>query len=508
MATQSDPIAAAPATDVRARIWLDVKHYLSEGQLSEVKANAQRLEQTLASQSKRIQDCTVMVAYGGGKDSSYMTAFVRLVQIHLSLSMGQTFQLRVITNRHAAMSQAVMDNVHRVYTALGCDVDRDVETYVIDGHRIRPFARELPFPDDVRERNRQDVLMNGHRFGADARSTFCNACNLSMVNAFGIGAAHKNGVDAIVTGDSLREQRSYIAWTRQMAKRFRVPRPKEGPSFAGFMKTMNGISQAYARDLWGGDGAHVEDRQIFDRVNSQLRFFSIYQDTSYAAGDHWEFLVDFLGFQFDELMFSFSESDCGNPSIMAHMRGLKAQYVFGSSYEDGIREYVDFGLEMMKQKDFPPRLIRQMQARFDSPAKVRKFREKLDWYSKASHRLNEEQLICLVHAPFVDRGKGIRAWLESTGSNLVVRERNIHQLLGDIGAENDDVLVKTLERMSGLSLSELRRLYRLERVPNLLDPRASGHALAQVLVRDPHKRQIVSKHSTEGPSVEEIISGR
>lgn len=43
----------------------------------------------------------------------------------------------------------------------------------------------------------------------------------------------------------------------------------------------------------------------------------------------WPLLTEFLGFRFDDLAFHFSESDCANPLLMAHMRGLQAQYVRG-----------------------------------------------------------------------------------------------------------------------------------------------------------------------------------
>ena len=68
-------------------------------------------------------------------------------------------------------------------------------------------------------------------------------------------------------------------------------------------------------------------------------FFNIYQDTAYEAGAHWALLTEFMHFRFDELMFSFSESDCGNPTLMAHIRGLRAETLLQRSYAEGIREY-------------------------------------------------------------------------------------------------------------------------------------------------------------------------
>ncbi|HHL2498354.1 TPA: hypothetical protein ACQ301_000326 [Yersinia enterocolitica] len=74
-----------------------------------------------------------------------------------------------------------MENSDRVYRALNIHGDELVECLVTDGLLIRPFERHLSMPDAVRWQNRMDILMNGNRFQADARSTFCNACNDHIV---------------------------------------------------------------------------------------------------------------------------------------------------------------------------------------------------------------------------------------------------------------------------------------------------------------------------------------
>jgi len=65
-----------------------------------------------------------MVAYGGGKDSSYTLAFVRAMQLILFRVHGSTFQLRVATNRHAGMPRAVLENVDANIGRCGCSRTR------------------------------------------------------------------------------------------------------------------------------------------------------------------------------------------------------------------------------------------------------------------------------------------------------------------------------------------------------------------------------------------------
>lgn len=41
----------------------------------------------------------VMVAYGGGKDSTYTVGFIRTVQLYVENMLGRTFILRIATMR-------------------------------------------------------------------------------------------------------------------------------------------------------------------------------------------------------------------------------------------------------------------------------------------------------------------------------------------------------------------------------------------------------------------------
>jgi len=310
----------------------------------------------------------VFVAYGGGKDSSYSLAFVRLVQLLLFEQYEATFQLVAATNRHAGMPDAVLENIDRVYKALGAYDDPTVELLLVDDGEISPFDPARPLSPETIEKNRLDILLTGHRCEGNARPTFCNACNLSMVNSFSLVASYGDGVDVIITGDSNKEQRAYFAWVHQVARKFNLPIAKEDRSFHSFLQTLGNISSTYFQNIYGNEVNQYPEFRAF-KINHLLRFpvfFSIYQDTVYEAGQHWEFLTEFLGFQFDEMAFSFTESDCSHPALMAHLRGLKAERVYQRTYEEGIIEYVDFALELMQKKDFPLTLIEMLQQRYSS----------------------------------------------------------------------------------------------------------------------------------------------
>ncbi|MBZ4420716.1 hypothetical protein [Myxococcus sp. RHSTA-1-4] len=497
---------------LREHVFTRLRPYLSAKNLEGAMRCAARLYTELPDKHA-LERNTVLVAFGGGKDSSYMLTFVRAIQLILFRVYGGTFRLRVATNRHAGMPRAVMENIHRVYQALGLPEDPLCELLLVDGHEARTFHVDMPVPESLVRRNREDILMTGHRTLADARPTFCNACNLSMVNSFGLAAAHEGGVDLIVTGDSRREQRAYLLWVNRLAQQFELGSASTGRTgFKGFLGTMDNISRAYFQDIHGGHAPEaLEERRIEARVREELKFFSIYDDTAYSAGDHWELLTDYLGFEFDEVAFSFTESDCGNPALMAHLRGLKCERLYGRSYEEGIAEYVRFALSLMRQKQFPPQLVETMVARYGDSASVARMRERMDTFARESFGLTPAHLVCMVYSPFADGGSNLQGYLERELPHLAARAPALHALLRDgtppvPGTEAADLQLE-LETASGLSLAQLRTLYARPLHP----PAAAGERqglIGAILDRDPHKDTVETRHAPGGPVVKETLSGR
>ena len=220
-----------------------IASYMSGNEISMASQCSEELLKKLTHQ-QGINQNKVLVAYGGGKDSSYMLAYVRFLQLLLLKKYQSTFFLRIATNRHAGMPYAVMENIDRVYRALGMYGDPLTEMLLIDGKNINVFNKDLPLPSNLKEQNRKDILMSGHRVQGDGRPTFCNACNLSMVNSFAYAAWYQGGVNMIITGDSQREQRAYYLWVNRLAKEFNTQkRYSNEKGFSAFIKNLDDISK-------------------------------------------------------------------------------------------------------------------------------------------------------------------------------------------------------------------------------------------------------------------------
>jgi 3'-phosphoadenosine 5'-phosphosulfate sulfotransferase (PAPS reductase)/FAD synthetase len=87
---------SVPGTDPRSAVWETLRAALPRPQLEGATRCAVRLYAELRDR-EHLERNTVLIAYGGGKDSSYMLAFVRQVQLIIHRIYGHTFRMRVAT---------------------------------------------------------------------------------------------------------------------------------------------------------------------------------------------------------------------------------------------------------------------------------------------------------------------------------------------------------------------------------------------------------------------------
>ncbi|MBA3770968.1 MAG: hypothetical protein H0X13_00390 [Ramlibacter sp.] len=497
-------VTPTPSVTGRATLLARLLHHFSPVELDAVTKLGDRLI-AAAGGVEKIAAYKVMVAYGGGKDSSYTVAFLRAVQLQVLERHGQAFRLRVANMRHAGVAYAVMANIDRVYQALSMYGDPSVELLVVDHDLVRPFERDLPFPEHVREMNRFDVLMNGHRTAGDGRPTFCNSCNLAVADFYGRAAWWDGGVDAVMTGDSRKEQKHYFTWIMRLAKQVGLDTEEcRRHGFRGLLTALNGVGQHYYTELFGAgfDQDKASRRIASGDADSDPAFISIYDLVSYRVEDHWELLTGFLGFRFEELAFSFTESDCANPVLMAHFRGLKTEYVRGRTYGDGIREYLELAEALMRKKEIPQRLIDLAMSAYADSGKIRARRELAAAYARDAFGLDEEQLVCMQFAPFVDAGQELQTYVAARHLQRRAALPLLHEVLA---AEAENVEAAAwLECVSGLPLAALRNLYRNTRV----NFETQDTLISRVRANDPHKRRILTIHAQTGEPVAELMSGR
>jgi hypothetical protein len=90
----------------------DLKHLHAKSQWPSAPQKASKnLIQALGG-FRNLSDKTVLVAYGGGKDSTYMSAFVRMLQLYTAnKNNGKTFNVRFVSNLQGGMLPSTLRKV-------------------------------------------------------------------------------------------------------------------------------------------------------------------------------------------------------------------------------------------------------------------------------------------------------------------------------------------------------------------------------------------------------------
>lgn len=435
--------------------------YFSRAERTALQLFIQRLV-IAAGGMERIGDYKVLVVQAGTRDSSYTLAFLRAAQLSIASRAPSTFNLRIATLRHAWMSPAAMANVHRSCGALFVYDDPRVEVLMLDECNVLPFDHLAPISDAGRERNRRNVLMNGHLSPDKRRSTFGDEYHLSMGDFYAVMTRWDGGVDTLVNGDSPREQRQYLSCFISAARRVGLTAQGAGAlDFDDLFRTLDEFGQDYYRELCAGN----------DQENPGIAAREARRPVSYVGlhdligGDNeerWPLLSEFLGLQFDQFSSHVSESECASPWLSAHMRGLQAQFVRGTSYDEGVAEYLQLVSVMMRKKNLPARVVEQTLYAYSSPDMIEEHRALANACLQQTLGLNEAQLVCLLFAPFVNAGAGLENFLRHCHPGMLVAIPELHKALQTQSAPEQ--VMQWMVDVSGLSVSLLGKLYSLRQV--------------------------------------------
>lgn len=477
---------------------------LTEADRAAVGACAERLLAALPDQTT-LSTNAILVPYGGGKDSSFVLAFIRAVQLHIAEKSGDTFTLRAVTNYQSGMAIGVTENIDRVYRALGMYDDPQAELLVVAGTTLLPFHPDFVMPSELLQADRLSILMNGHHTGGSNRATFCNACNFGMVRSFSIAVNYRRPACLIITGDSEAEQRTYFRAVHGVARDLKLPRPKGG-GFKSFLQLVDDIGAAYSGYVYGLEAGQAGSAPAKTPPAGELRFFSAFADTQYGANGHWELLTEFLGFSFDDLAFSFSETDCANPALMAHLRGLKAEHLWKRSYAEGVAEYCGFGLALMEKKQFPRPLIDRMRRRYADEAAIAAMRGRVQRYADDILKLSEGHLVCMLFAPFTADCRGLDAYLSDVRPQRLHDAERIRALLR--GERDDPALAAELADWSGLAVESLRVLSKAPLSDNSGADTQFVGPIRVMFRHEPHQAPVATQHASDGSEFVEIESGR
>lgn len=499
------------------------------------------------SKERAIHESHILLPFGGGKDSAWTLAYVRLMQLLLKAQLGITFHLHILIMVHPGVPDGVFDNIRSVFKALGLshsEGDVSVVTSVRGGIPVQ-WANES-IPQRIRDNFREEILFTGHLSQGNGRETFCNACNFGLMNVIASYVLSKKGqINFVITGDSNREILSYWRWVQRTASFFGLStidrNKKNGTEWGDIFGKLSEINNAYYNRLFGEQVLQDINMPFQDITKASIplpKYFGIFSDTQYEFYEHKPFLEDFLGFNMKSDAFNFTESDCKNPMLMAHLRGLLADYE-GRGYIKGIHEYLQLVKYLMNRKSYSQEMIEFALSNYQNDAQILHKKAEAEEYARKCFGITPVQLETMVGSPFTDLTARLGTFLRWRIPDMLsdkpvikcyldwIRTENVPEEIKNIKVSDSGIYSRFLiflERnsiheekfyrvsqfitdISGLSPQTLRLLLNRRSVSNYSDEIDLSQATPELIILrkgDPHRLRISDKRG----QANNLLTGR
>ncbi|MHC8354197.1 hypothetical protein ACYZTL_02870 [Pseudomonas sp. LB3P81] len=413
-----------------------------------------------------IGDYKVLAIQSGSRDSCYTLALLRAAQLSIAGRAPATFQLRVASLRMNGLSSSAQDNIHRTGSALFLYDDPRVEVLMVDNREVLPFRHLAPISEAGREANRLNLLMVGHRRTLEGSIDLWDDGYLATGEFVGQIARWNSGVDALISSDTLRQQKQFIEGLKRAAAKAGLKTSNHpGTGFEELFAVLDELGSDCYRTFYAGhDQAQWRPAEQFEACR-RTTFIDIHDMLVSNREERWPLLTEFLGFQPDELSAQLSDNEFVTPSISAHVRGLQACFVHGHSYESGVAEYLQRALVMMRRKRLPERLCEQAVEAFGNPTGVSDQRALAAAEAQKNLGLNEAQLVCLLFAPFVENGARLERFLRQCHPGMLVAMPDLHRAMQ--GNPVPEQIAQWMVDVSGLPVSLIGKLYRMGPVPGV-----------------------------------------
>ncbi|WP_223528541.1 hypothetical protein [Pseudomonas sp. GL-R-19] len=409
----------------------------------------------------RIGEYKVLAIQSGTRDNCYTLALLRAAQLIIATRAPATFQLRIASLRLNGASCAAVENMHRTNSALFVYDDPRVEVLMVDDREVLPFNHLTPTSDAGRESGRLNLLMIGHRRAWRGGFDLWDDGYLTTGEFYGQIARWDGGVDALLIADTLGQQKQFIDGLKRAATKAGLTHSYGGEAgYSGLFALLDELGSDCYHAFYADYGqARWRPQERFETCR-RTACIDIHDLLVSNLEERWPLLTEFLRFQPDELFAQISDNEFVSPSISAHVQGLQASFVQGRDYESGVAQYLQRALVMMRRKRLPERLCEQAIKVFGNPATLSELRARAAAEAQKNLGLSEAQLVCLLFAPFIERGAGLERFLRQCHPGMLVAMPELHRAMQ--GHPVAEQIMQWMMDVSGLPISLIGRLYRME----------------------------------------------
>lgn len=387
-------------------------HQLDKKTLGNLKNTYKRLKEE--NKKENINDLKILLPFGGGKDSAWVLFYVRMLQYFSFKEFGDTFKLKVFILTHPGVTKGVYKNINSVFNSLKISKDSNVQVIAVTLGNKEVELDVDSFDEETMNFYRIDTLLSSHKSQGNGRETFCNTCNLSIMNSI-TRQVMKHDVDLVITGDSKKEIVQYMKWVNDTSKSFKLNElSKKEANWVGVFNKLSEINNNFFEehlDVPKMSDTHPYFYPNLNKGKTQPKYFSIFKETNYEFWMHDKYITEVIGFELYSDGFNFSESDCGNPRIMLYLRGVYEEFV-GGGYISGVKNYLKLTTYLMNKKQFNDEMMDYNLNRYSTDYKILLEKEKIEGEAFNMFGILPLQWKCSVASPFTNNSKNLEKFLK------------------------------------------------------------------------------------------------
>jgi hypothetical protein len=412
--------------------------HMSQAQRASLQLLIQRLV-VAAGGLERIGEFTLLLLDAGDRRSAHALACLRAAQLSIATRSPCTFSLRVAVARVAGVGGHALGNCERSYAALFLHDDPRVQLLMVEQGQVMPFDIRLAQPRLARER--EAFLLFGHMTGARPQCLFGSRHQLALADAYSHVLGVDGGASALVCALPAGQRQRYLAWARRCLRQAGQP---TGWPLQGCARTLaaglSHLHHAVQGQLLGTEPVCAVTHHCF-LAAAPLQVIAVD-----------ELLQDLAAPQRLDAMLGHREGWAdgvsaleawADPALVAHLLGLRGEYFSRRSYAQGFDGHVW--------------RIGSAEPTVDTPG-WETVRAEASVYFEEALGLRDQQLACLLYAPFVARGQRLEYYLRRCHPAMRVALPYLHRALQ--GRDCPQVVEQWLVSTSGLGIAQLQRLYR------------------------------------------------
>lgn len=366
----------------------------------------------------------LLVIQGADNRSARLLAILRAAQLSVALRAPVTFQLEVRAVGVPALSSALLEHHQRSFDALFMHDDPRVNLQMVMSGRVEPFNRNVGVSEPW-ALARDAMLLFGHLIDPRPEALLGSRLHLELAAAVGLACDGQPCADALVTAMPARQRRRYLAWARR------------GLRLAGGVGPVN-VTPCVAAladrlsELHGLAGLPVGEPEMPGHEQSDeaaMRLFAIDdllpQLLDEGALDRMMELKPAPSHDATPLAAYL------DPLALAQLQALCSRCLASVRPREALRLQV----QRASSEQHRPQPVHFTQV----------------------HGADQAQLICMLHGPFADRGRGLERFLQCRHPDMLVALPYLHRALQ--GKPCPDAVKNWLINTSGLALRHLRAVY-------------------------------------------------